>query len=120
MKHIVPLDLRGHRTRATLLLLSERNTLLVEAKRLFYPGCSDSEAARQLHAALSIYRNGRWRRDRVEATIEPTCPPRYRGTIREWLWLILRSRDHVPSERLIRLVLGRAPCLETRQERPET
>jgi hypothetical protein len=112
MKHVVPLDLRGHRSRQTLLLLSERNALLVEAKKRFCVGMKDQPAAAWLHARLLRYATGAWRRDRVDATIEPTCPQRYRGTITEWLWLILRSRDHVPSERLIRLVLrrGRLPA----------
>jgi hypothetical protein len=98
-----PLDGRGHRTPATLLVLDERDKFLVEAAR-FYPGTSDREIARQLRSALSRYREGRWRRDRSEAL----CPVRHAGTITAVLWMILKVRDHVPSERLIRMVLARA------------
>ena len=100
----VPLDRRGHRSAATLDAINLRNELLLEAARRFFAGASDREAARQLRAALSRYREGRWRRDRSEAT----CPPRHLGRLDEMLWMILKVRDHVPpSERLIRLVLSR-------------
>jgi hypothetical protein len=56
-----------------------------------------------LRAKLVRYREGAWRRDRSEAL----CPPRHRGTITELLWCVLRVKDSLPSERLIRLVLAR-------------
>jgi hypothetical protein len=40
-------------------------------------GMSDRQAALVLHARLARYREGAWRRDRIEAL----CPPRHRGTI---------------------------------------
>ena len=46
--------------------------------------------------------HGAW--DRSEAL----CPVRYRGTITELLWMVLKVRDAIPSGRLIRLVLGRS------------
>jgi hypothetical protein len=101
MMHVSPpLDLRGRRTRQTELLISERDKLLVEAAK-FFPGCSDREIARRLRSALSIYRAGRFRRDRND-----TCPKQYRGTLTELLYLLLRVHDHVPSEMTIRRALG--------------
>jgi hypothetical protein len=53
-----PIGGRGHRTRQTELLISERDRLIIEAAR-FYPGCRDREIARRLRIALSTCRNGR-------------------------------------------------------------
>ena len=95
----VPLDGRGHgRTPAVRLLIDERDKLLVEAAR-FFPGVSDREIARQLRIALLRYRECRWQRERADLT----CP--HEGTITALLWMILKTRDVVPSDRLIRLVL---------------
>ncbi|MEY9131929.1 hypothetical protein ACVMII_000797 [Bradyrhizobium diazoefficiens] len=94
--------IRSHgRTRAVELLISERNALIRDAAR-FYPGCTDREVARQLLIALARYRNGRWRRDRVEAT----CPAQHRGKLVQALWLILKTRDVPVSERTIRRALA--------------
>jgi hypothetical protein len=100
LTHAVPVDGRGRRTPQTMLLLDERKKYLIEAAQ-FYPGCTDREIARRLHAALSTYRAGRFRRDRND-----TCPIQYRGTLREQLYFLLRVRDHVPSEPAIRRALG--------------
>lgn len=91
----------GHRTPQTQLLIDERDKLLTEAAR-FFPGASDREVARRLRVALSRYRDGRWLRDRTEAG----CPEQYVGTLTQGLWLILRTRDCVPSEMTIRRSLG--------------
>ena len=96
----------------TMLLLDERDSTLREAAR-FFPGLSDREIARRLREALSIYRDGRWRRDRLSE--EQTCPLQYRGQLREKLWLILRNSDFSPSERTIR----RAPAVPTHGPRAE-
>ena len=93
----------GERTPQTLLLIDERDELVRAAARFFGAGLSDRELARRLRHVLSVYREGRWRRDRSE----PTCPTRHRGRLDEVLWMILKTRDAVPSERLLRLVLSR-------------
>jgi len=101
MLHATPFERGpGHRTPQTMLLLDERDKLLVEASR-FFPGLSQREAARRLRSALSIYAGGRWERDRAEAT----CPPQYRGKLVHTMWLILKTHDHVPSEMTIRRAL---------------
>jgi hypothetical protein len=69
---------------------------------------SARQAADFLQTRLSRYQQGAWRRDRVQATIEPTCPPKYRGTVTEWLWLILRVRDAIPGDETIRKALARS------------
>ncbi len=81
-----PLDGRGHRSRQTELLISERDKLLVEAAK-FYPGCGDREVARRLRAALSTYRNGRFRRDRSCEV----CPAQHKGKLVQVMWLILKN-----------------------------
>jgi hypothetical protein len=104
MMHVLPpVDGRGHRSPNTLLLLDERDRYLRTAAR-FYPGCSDREIARLLRAVLVTFRNGRWRRDRVETT----CPLQHRGKLQQVLWLILKTRDAIPSERTIRRALSGA------------
>jgi hypothetical protein len=57
---------RGKRMPATLLAIDERDRYLIEAARHF-PGASDRETARRLPIALLRYREGAWRRTRVEA-----------------------------------------------------
>ena len=97
-------DNRGKRTPRTLLAIDERDRYLIEAARHF-SGASDREIARRLRIALLRYREGAWRRTRGEAI----CPPRHAGRLEATLWSILKVRDHVPSERLIRAVLSRSP-----------
>jgi hypothetical protein len=108
LRHPLLPDGHGHRTPQTLLLISAGNKLLAEAAK-FFPGSSDREIARQLRSALSRYRDGRWRRDRSEAL----CPAR--STVTELLWCVLKTRDHVPSERLIRSVLSRTASASARE-----
>jgi hypothetical protein len=76
------------------LLISERDRLIIEAAR-FYPGSCDREIARRLCFALSTYRKGRWRRDRIEAT----CPMQHRGKLVQSLWMILKTLDAIPCDR---------------------
>ena len=73
---LMPVDGRGKRSPQTQLLTDERNAYLIEAARHF-PGLSQREQARQLRHALSRYRDGRWRRDRSEAT----CPVQHRDKL---------------------------------------
>ena len=101
MKHERFLEGRGKRTPSTLLMIDERDALLVEAAR-FFPGCSDREIARRLRTSLVTYQNGRWRRDRVEAL----CPPQHTGKLTAVMWAILKTKDYVVSERLLRTVLA--------------
>jgi hypothetical protein len=103
LTHAAAIDGSSHgRTPAVLLVLDERNALIRAAAR-FYPGDSDREIARRLHRALAIYRSSRWqRRDCIEAT----CPAQHRGKLMQAMWLILKTRDYVPSEMTIRRALG--------------
>jgi hypothetical protein len=94
-------DGRGKRTPQTMLLLDERDMYLVEAAR-FFPACSDREIARRLRIALQRYRDGRWQRDRADLT----CPVQHSGKLTAVCWMLLRVRDHVPSEMTIRRALG--------------
>jgi hypothetical protein len=64
---------------------------------------SDRAAARYIHVTLDRYRAGRFRRDRNEAL----CPPRLAGRIDALMWTVLKVRDRLVSERLIRAVLAR-------------
>lgn len=98
----VPVDGRGRRSPQTRLLIDERDRLLIEAVK-FYSGLSQREAARHLHTVLTRYQTGRWRRSRVDLT----CP-HDAGRLDAVLWMILRTRDHVPRERTIRAALSRS------------
>jgi hypothetical protein len=94
--HSVPVDGRGRTSPAEQSLIDERTILLRRASQ-FFPG-HQRETARQIHARLSIYRNGRWRRDRSAER----CPPQHRGRPEEIWWLISKCHDHTPSEMTIR------------------
>jgi hypothetical protein len=107
LRHPLVPDGRGHRSPQTLLLIDERDGLLREAAR-FYPGASDREAARLIRAALSRYRDGRWRRDRSEAT----CPVQHRDKLVQTMWRVLKVRDAIPSDRTIRAVLARSDAAD--------
>jgi hypothetical protein len=93
----------GHRTPQTLLLLDERDKMLIEIARRFYPGLSHLEAAHRLRSRLLIYRDCRWQRTCLD--FRWPHPPEKIETL---LWQLLRVRDRIPSERLIREVLARA------------
>src|SRR5262245_52485702 len=90
------------RTPALRLLLDERDHLFRKAAARFCVGMSDRQAAAMLRTALSRYRNGRWQRDRAEAT----CPVQHKGKLTEALWLLLKTRDAIPSERSVRAALA--------------
>jgi hypothetical protein len=87
-----------------MLAINERDRYLRVAADRFCAGMSDRAAGEMLRKKLARYREGAWRRDRSE----PLCPPRHRGSIAELLWRVLKVRDSLPSERLIRLVLGQS------------
>ena len=93
----------GHRTPRTLLTIDERDALLIEIAHRFFGGLSDREAARRIHHAISLYRDGRWRRTAIDLQ-----SPHPADRIETLLWSILRVRDRLPSARLIRLVIARA------------
>lgn len=97
----VPLDGRGRRSPGTVLRLAVRDHLLREAARRFCVGMSDRAAAKMLHVALLRYRAGRWRRSCADAT----CP-HDAGRIEGTLWMILRTRDYVPSVMTVRRALA--------------
>jgi hypothetical protein len=84
-----------------MLAIDERDQFLRAAAAHFCVGMSERAAATMLRTKLTRYQTGPWRRDRFEAL----CPARHRGRIDELLWMILRVRDHVPSEMTIRRAL---------------
>ena len=92
---------RGHPTPAVMLSRDERDRYLIAAADRFYIGVSDNSAAADLVTKLSLYRATAWHNDGPEAL----CPHRHRGTIREFFWMILKARDRLPGERLVREVL---------------
>ena len=94
----------GCRTPQTLLLIDERAALLRDAAARFYPGCSDREIARRLRTALLHYQGGRWQRERADLT----CPKEHEDKLTAVLWMLLKVRDFVPSERTTRAALSQA------------
>jgi hypothetical protein len=99
----VPVDGRGRRSNETYLRLDERDALLIEIARRFYPGLSHLEAAHRLRSRLLIYRNGRWQRTCTELR-----SPHPAEKLDALLWSLLKSRDAIPAVRSIRAVLARA------------
>jgi hypothetical protein len=83
---------RGKRSPAFLLREDERDRYLIEAARHF-PGLSDREISRRLRTALVRYREGAWRRTRIEAL----CPLRHAGRLDAVLWMLLKVRQAIPS-----------------------
>lgn len=93
---------RGHRSAQTMLMIRQRDALLRETAARFYPGVSGREAARLIRIQLVRYRQGRFRRDRTC----DVCPACHAGRLTALLWLILKVRDHVPSEMTVRRALA--------------
>ena len=91
----------GRATPQAMLSRDERDRYLREAADQHCVGLSDNAAAHHLVVRLATYRSTAWRKDYAEAL----CPAKYRDTITEFFWMILKSRDRVPSERLVREVL---------------
>ena len=108
LTNAVAVDGRGRRTPQTMLLIDKRDALLIEIARRFYPGLSHRETAHRLRQRWLIYRSGPWRRTWTELRC-PHDPERLDAL----LWCLLRIRDAVPSERLIRYVLSRATGKDT-------
>jgi hypothetical protein len=96
---------RGHRLPMTLLHLTVRDHFLRAAADIHCTGMSGRQAAATLHTRLSRYRSGAWRRD----ASEPLMPPRLVGRLDGLLWCVLKVRDRLVSERLIRAVLSQTP-----------
>jgi hypothetical protein len=96
-------ELRGHRTTATLDAIERRNQLILEAADRYFPGLSGRETARRLRVCLLRYQCGAWRRTRTEAS----CPDRHLGRLEALLWQLLKVRDHVPGDKLVRTALAR-------------
>jgi hypothetical protein len=86
-----------------MLSRDERDRYLIAAADRYCIGRSDNSAADYLCAKLRLFRATAWRRDRD--CDEALCPARHRGTIREFFWMVLKARDHLPGERLVREVL---------------
>lgn len=105
IRHPLIPDGRGHRSPADVLARAVRDHLLRTAADRFCAGMSDRAAAAYLHTKLSRYRAGAFRRDRHEGR----CPARHLGTVTELLWLVLKVRDAVAGDRIIRMALARDP-----------
>jgi hypothetical protein len=96
-----PVDGRGHRSRQTELLISERDKLLRDIARRFYPGVSRREVAYRLRRSWLQYQQGRWRRTSAESK-----PPHDADSLDAALWHLLWIKDFVPSIPTIRRALG--------------
>jgi hypothetical protein len=90
-----------------LAAIKARDCILRGAALIMMPGLPLIEAANRIHRAMLRYRESAWQRERQL----DTCPPRYRGTLREMAWQALRLWDAVPSASRIRRILaeGRRP-----------
>jgi hypothetical protein len=91
---------RGGRSWRTRAATAQRDELVRDAVRRFFPNESASRQAERLAEALARYRAGPdWRRDRAAAEIP------YQATLRGHAWTILKARDHALSAERIRKIL---------------
>jgi hypothetical protein len=97
---------RGHRRPETLAALDERDRLLSECASRFMPGDSARAAAHRMHDALVRYQCGPWRRERTSSGM-----PAHRHGPGAYYWRLLKVRDYVPSERVIRRAIDAAKKL---------
>jgi hypothetical protein len=104
---LVPVDARGRRPPADVLARAIRDHLLRVGAARFCVGMKNRPAASFLRTKLNRYREGAWRRDRIEVQ----CPDRHRGTVTEIFWTMLKIHDVVPCDRTIRAALAREPFL---------
>lgn len=108
---------RGHPTPTEMLSRDERDRYLIAAADRYCIGLSDNAAADVLVAKLRLYRETARQRD-CDCD-EARCPPRHRNTIREYFWMVLKARDRLPGERLVRRCCGRARAVLKRLDTPE-
>lgn len=94
-------DGRGRRSLDTRVAILVRDATIAEAALRFYPLMSSVAAARVLHAGLSRYQSGAWRRHRTEENM----PARLAGRVEGMYWFVLKMRDALPSERTIRAAI---------------
>jgi hypothetical protein len=87
----------------TVAALERRNELICEASLKHWPVAAD------FHRALSRYATAVWPRERLL----PSCPQSRLGKPEEFLWRILRERDHVISSQQIRDITHRSAPLFT-------
>jgi hypothetical protein len=98
------LDLKkcGRRVLETRVKLNQRNDLLCEAAKRFFPDLSISAQATRMAAELRRYCAIAW----VNDMASDACPKRHRGTVREAFYLALKCHDRELSSRTMRLILA--------------
>lgn len=92
---------RHGRSLPVLIALDQRNSLIIDLRRTFYPNVSGREAARLMYQGLARFEAGPWRRLQSEE-----CPERYKGRIEHAYFVILRVAGRTPSEILIRKIIS--------------
>jgi hypothetical protein len=92
----------GQRSLETRAALAQRDDLIREYGRRFYPGLSKNRQAECIHRDLNRYATSAWQRHRSDVE----CP--HRDARQQMLWQILKARDWVPSHSLIQKILQRA------------
>jgi hypothetical protein len=82
----------------------ERDRLIMDLRKRFFPGRTDNDAANEIEAGLNRYcaATSGWRRDQDAAT----CPERITGTIKGAYWLVLKAVDRPLSRERIRKIVG--------------
>jgi len=92
----------GGRQWRTEQAINERDRVLREAAALYWPDRPVAEQAREMAAALARYAATGWPRHRSLAA----CPERLHGTFSALAWHVLRARDFVLVERVLRRILA--------------
>jgi hypothetical protein len=93
----------GERSWATRAALAERDNLIREYGRRYYPCRSRNEQAQRVARDLGRYAASGWQNARSETE----CP--HRDSRRPLLWRILKARDRALGASAINQILSRGP-----------
>ncbi|WP_141933926.1 hypothetical protein [Bradyrhizobium sp. UNPA324] len=96
----------GERSWATRAALAERDDLIREYARRYYPQRSRNEQSQCVARDLARYEGSAWRNARA-ASLCPHCDPR-----RQLLWRILKAWPVHPKASRISQILSRSPATQ--------
>ncbi|TQF28865.1 hypothetical protein [Bradyrhizobium sp. UNPA324] len=92
-----------------------RNALLIGCWAEFFPDRSPYDAAQEIATAWRRYAADAWPRDRLMSL--DSCPVKYAGTIRSWLWALQVESPGSLSAETIRKILGQVELTNRKDHR---
>ncbi|RXG92281.1 hypothetical protein [Bradyrhizobium vignae] len=92
-----------------------RNALLIGCWAEFFPDRSPYDAAQEIATAWRRYAADAWPRDRLMSL--ESCPAKYAGAVRSWLWALqVESPGPLSAER-IRKIIGQVELTNRKDHR---